>query len=86
MTDEEYEKEYTKEFGGYTGNTYAMFTLEGAKAVEELVIKAKATKKYTFNNMLRDLAKLANSDKSRYGEATDTAVRESVGITLGFYK
>ena len=83
---EEYEKEHAKEFGKYTGPTYAMFTLEGALAVGDIVEAALARKTYTVKNMLKDLQKLANSDRNKFGEATDTAVRESVGIALGLYQ
>lgn len=54
---------------------YSMFTVEGNELVAKLVDNAKASK-HTWNTILKSLAKLAKLPE--VGEATDTAVRESV--------
>jgi len=62
---------------------YGMFTDEGNLAVADLVTFSKI-------HNLQDTVVLALmnalSKDDRFGEATDTAVRETVGIELGWYK
>jgi hypothetical protein len=63
--------------------SYEMFTSAGDLAVADLV---------TFSRIhnLPDTVVLALmnalSKDERFGEVTDTAVRETVGVELGFYK
>ena len=65
---------------------YGMFTENGNYQVQSLVKVAKALE-LTWPETYQLLSKLA--DKEGYGEATDTAVRESVydacGFTTPFY-
>jgi hypothetical protein len=62
---------------------YEMFTDEGNLAVADLVTFSKI-------HNLQDTVVLALmsalSKDSRFGEATDTAVRECVGSELGWYE
>ena len=62
---------------------YEMFSEEGNLAVADLVTLSKI-------HNLQDTVVLALmsalSKDDRFGEATDTAVRETVGIELGWYK
>lgn len=60
---------------------YAMFSERGNKKVADIVTLA-ATMKFTWLQTLILLEVLAKNEK--YAEATDTAVRESVYIALGF--
>lgn len=74
-----------KEFGEYLeiakDRYYSMFTIEGNEYVAKLVDKAQSSK-HSWNKVLKELRNLAK--KPGLGEATDTAVRESVYIKLGF--
>jgi hypothetical protein len=62
---------------------YGMFSEEGNLAVADLVTFSKI-------HNLQDTVVLAMmnalSKDDRFGEATDTEVRETVGVELGFYK
>jgi hypothetical protein len=64
---------------------YAMFTDAGDDAVDAIVRTARILKLSwpQVEDELRDLARRFPED---FGEATDTAVRESVYVTLGFDK
>ncbi len=64
-------------------NTFAMFTDEGNAAVGMIVEMAK-TKKWDWPRTQSELYVLANADAQLYGEAADTAVRESVYDACGF--
>ena len=65
-----------------------MFTEEGNLEVSKIVEKAKK-KGWNWNRTYSELCFLAHSDAQLYGEATDTAVRETVyeacGFTSDFY-
>jgi len=65
--------------------SYAMYTDFGDDAVDAIVRTARALKLSwpQVEDELRDLARRFPKD---FGEATDTAVRESVYVTLGFDK
>jgi hypothetical protein len=62
---------------------YEMFSEEGNLAVADLVTFSKI-------HNLQDTVVLALmsalAKDERFGEATDTAVRETVGVELGWYK
>ena len=60
---------------------YAMFTDAGNQAIDGLVAVAKALE-LEWNEVARALEVLAENPK--FGEATDTAVREAVYCALEF--
>ena len=60
-----------------------MFTPEGNAAVGMIVQMAKS-KGWDWPRTQSELYVLANADAQLYGEATDTAVRESVYDACGF--
>lgn len=62
---------------------YAMFTEIGNEAIDGLVGVAKALE-LEWNEVEKALVVLANNPK--FGEATDTAVREAVYSAMGFDK
>ena len=64
---------------------YGMFTPEGNAAVGAIVLASK-TLSLSFNEVANLLEKLAESNFDKFGEATDTAVREEVYYELGFYE
>lgn len=64
-------------------NNFAMFTPEGNAAVSMIVQMAKS-KGWDWPRTQSELYVLANADAQLYGEATDTAVRESVYDACGF--
>ena len=57
--------------------SYGMYTSEGNLAVHGIAIAAK-TLKLTWDQTESALRALADSDYDKFGEATDTAVREAV--------
>jgi hypothetical protein len=59
---------------------YAMFTADGNRAVASIV-KQSLTERWTWAKTYQELAEL--SQDQRYGEATDTAVREVVYDAIG---
>ena len=64
-----------------TNHYYSMYTNEGNQAVHAIV--ENAIKHNTpWSKVLNSLSTLAHSNKDLYSEATDTAVRESVHITI----
>ena len=62
---------------------YAMYTGFGNDAVDAIVRSAKVLK-LDWPQVLQELRSLADRFPEDFGEATDTAVREAVYITLGF--
>jgi hypothetical protein len=62
---------------------FGMFTEQGNTGVEALVNFAR-TANLTWPETYDALRKLADSDYNVYGEAMDTAVRESVYSALNF--
>jgi len=62
---------------------YEMFTDEGNLAVADLVTLSKI---HNFPDTVVLALMSALSKDERFGEATDTAVRETVGVELGWYK
>ena len=62
---------------------YAMYTGFGDDAVDAIVRSAKVLK-MDWPTVLQELRSLAERFPEDFGEATDTAVREAVYITLGF--
>ena len=62
---------------------YEMFSEEGNLAVADLVTFSKIHN--LPDTVVLALMKSLSSDE-RFGEATDTAVRECVGSELGWYK
>ena len=62
---------------------FGMFTDEGNRAVEQLVLIAKYHQ-WTWPQTYAALGQLAESDYDRFGEAMDTAVREYVYDACGF--
>jgi len=63
--------------------TFAMFTPEGDEAVAQIVEVAKKNN-LGWQEVMPLLRNLADSDYDRFGEATDTAVREAVYNALNF--
>ena len=61
---------------------FAMFSEAGDLAVGLIVETAKA-KDLTWPETYRLLVDLAESDYDKFGEATDTAVREMVYMAIG---
>lgn len=57
--------------------SYGMFSTEGNLAVHGIVIAAK-TLNLSVSKVEKLLRALADSDYEKFGEATDTAVREEV--------
>lgn len=57
--------------------SYGMFSTEGNLAVHGIVIAAK-TLNLSVSKVEKLLRALADSDYDKFGEATDTVVRESV--------
>ena len=62
---------------------YAMYTGFGDDAVDAIVRSAKVLK-MDWPTVLKELRSLAERFPEDFGEATDTAVRESVYDALGF--
>jgi hypothetical protein len=62
---------------------YGMFTEEGNLAIADLVTYSKIHN--LPDTVVLSMMKALSSDE-RFGEATDTEVRETVGVELGFYK
>ena len=62
---------------------YAMYTGFGNDAVDAIVRSAKVLK-MDWPQVLQELRSLAERFPEDFGEATDTAVRESVYDALGF--
>ena len=60
-----------------------MYTGFGNDAVDAIVRSAKVLK-LDWPQVLQELRSLADRFPEDFGEATDTAVREAVYITLGF--
>ncbi len=60
-----------------------MFTDEGNLAVADLVTFSKIHN--LSDTVVLSMMKALSSDE-RFGEATDTEVRETVGVELGWYK
>jgi hypothetical protein len=71
-----------------TDISYAMYSEVGNLAVHGVVVAA-ITSNLTWPQTYRCLRVLADSDYKKFGEATDTAVRECVydacGFTSNFY-
>jgi hypothetical protein len=57
--------------------SYGMYSSEGNLAVHGIAITAK-TLKLEWDQVEQSLRALADSDYDKFGEATDTAVREAV--------
>jgi hypothetical protein len=62
---------------------YAMFSEAGNREIANIVDTARYFE-LSFDEVMELLHKLAEFPK--FGEATDTAVREEVGYELGFYE
>jgi len=62
---------------------YGMFTEEGNIAIGAVVTIARAGR-LTWPETYRMLCALAESNREKFGEATDTEVREQVYDALGF--
>ena len=62
---------------------YGMFTDEGNLAVADIVTLSKIHN--LPDTVVLSMMKALSSDE-RFGEATDTEVRETVGVELGWYK
>jgi hypothetical protein len=62
---------------------YEMFTSAGDLAVADLVTFSKI---HSLPDTVVLALMSALSKDERFGEATDTAVRETVGVELGWYK
>jgi hypothetical protein len=62
---------------------YGMFTEEGNLAVADLVTYSKIHN--LPDTVVLSMMRALSSD-DRFGEATDTEVRETVGIELGWFK
>ena len=62
---------------------YSMYTGFGNKAVDGIVCRAKELK-MEWPEVLQELRSLAERFPEKFGEATDTAVRECVYDALGF--
>jgi hypothetical protein len=62
---------------------YSMYTGFGNDAVDAIVRSAKVLN-LTWPQVLQELRDLADRFPEDFGEATDTAVRETVYIKLGF--
>jgi hypothetical protein len=63
--------------------SYEMFTSAGDLAVADLVTFSKI---HSLPDTVVLALMSALSKDDRFGEATDTAVRETVGVELGWYK
>lgn len=74
-------KDVQQVFG--TKPRYAMYTQFGNDAVDAIVRSAKVLK-MNWPQVLQELRDLADRFPEDFGEATDTAVRESVYNALGF--
>ena len=61
---------------------FGMFTSEGNVAVFGIVQYAKETG-LPWKTVYQNLVDLANYDSDKYGEATDTVVREAVYDAIG---
>ena len=83
----EYTEEYFNEMDKKLGpnKRFSMFTYGGNIKVFELVEKAKSYR-WSWKKVQQELHNLSRSNLEMYGEATDTAVREHVGVVLGFLK
>lgn len=68
---------------------YGMFSDEGNAKVAAIVDLAKTNTECTWSDVYAMLSNLAKSDPSKYGESTDTMVREIVydacNFTSDFY-
>ena len=73
-------KDIQEVFG--TQPNYAMFTDIGNDAVDAIVRNAKAHN-LSWPQVFQKLRDLARSDRAKYGEALDTAVREMVYDAIG---
>jgi hypothetical protein len=62
---------------------YGMFTDAGNQAIDGLVTVAKALE-LNASEVMKAMDVLAQNPK--FSEATDTEVRESIGMELGWYK
>lgn len=65
--------------------TYGMFSDLGNMRVAMIVAAAKLNG-WKMAQVNRELAQLADSSYDRFGEATDTVVREAVFSACGFYE
>jgi hypothetical protein len=63
---------------------YGMFSDEGNQKVQEIVQRGLDLN-LPWLEVYQDLVKLAESDRDRFGEATDTMVRDIVYEALGRY-
>ena len=63
---------------------YGMFSDEGNLAVAKIVEFAKANSECSWSDVYAMLSNLAKVDRTKFGEATDTMVREMVYDELGF--
>lgn len=66
----------------FANQQYGMFTAAGNKRIHTIVKRAKA-KRWTWGETYAALEKLARENYDKYGEATDTAVREYVYDAIG---
>lgn len=64
---------------------YGMFSSEGNVAVSGIVEYAKMHN-LSWSTVYQNLVDLAKFDRKKYGEATDTAVREMVYDAIGAYE
>ena len=63
---------------------FGMFSSEGNIAVSGIVQYAKDNN-LSWATVFKNLRDLARSDRTKYGEALDTAVREAVYEAIGAY-
>jgi len=63
-------------------NYYGMFSDEGNEAVHQIVQRGLDLN-LPWLEVYQDLVKLADSNRDRFGEATDTMVRDIVYEALG---
>jgi hypothetical protein len=63
-------------------NYYGMFSDEGNEAVHQIVQRGLLENR-AWLEVYQDLVRLAESDRDRFGEATDTTVRDMAYEALG---
>ena len=63
-------------------NYYGMFSDEGNEAVHQIVQRG-LLENLAWLEVYQDLVRLAESDRDRFGEATDTTVRDMAYEALG---
>ena len=68
-----------------TQKYFGMFSDEGNEAVQQIVERG-LRENLPWLEVYQDLVRLADSDRDRFGEATDTMVRDIVYEALGRFK